>query len=82
MGDWRICFTATAEKSLKRLPRGNQIRLRDAIDSLPAGDVKKLRDRRNELRLRVGDFRVVFTADFKTAEIMIIEIFHRRKGYR
>jgi len=82
LDEWRICVTAAAEKISKRLAQDSQARLRDAIDSLPAGDVKKLKGRRKEFRLRVGDFRVVFTVDFKATEIVILEIFRRGKGCR
>lgn len=82
MGDWRISFTATAAKALTRLPAAEQIRLRDAIDRLMDGDVKKLRGRRNHYRLRLGALRVVFMPDFQSHQIVVFDIFPRGHGYR
>ena len=48
-----------AEKYLDKQTAAIQLRILDAIDALPKGDVKKLRGRTG-LRLVVGDFRVVF----------------------
>ena len=50
-------------------------------DELMRGDVKKLKGRPNQFRLRVGDYRVVFTPDHKTRTIAVLEIFHRGRGY-
>lgn len=80
--DWRIELTSSAEKSLKRLSSEDRKRLRAAIDTLPAGDIKKLSGRPNQFRLRVGEFRVVFTPDFSARHIVILEIFRRAAGYR
>jgi hypothetical protein len=42
LGDWRIAFVAAALKGLKRLSLEDQLRMRDAIDRLMEGDIKKL----------------------------------------
>jgi mRNA interferase RelE/StbE len=80
--NWRISFTSAALKALKRLSLDDQRRLRTAIDKLMEGDVKKLWGRQNEFRLRVGDVRAVFTPNFKSREIQILEIFPRGHEYR
>jgi len=56
--------------------------MRDAIDRLMEGDIKKLRGRQNQFRLRVGGVRAVFTPNFKTRTILILEIFQRGENYR
>ena len=38
-------------------------RLREAIEKIPFGDIKKLIGFDNEYRLRVGDLRVLFTIE-------------------
>ena len=80
--DWRIELTSGAEKSLKRLSKPDRNRLRAAIDTLPVGDIKKLRGRSNQFRLRVGEFRVVFAPDYTARRVVILEVFHRGSGYR
>jgi len=80
--DWRILLTSTAQKSLTRLGPPDQRRVRSAIDNLMAGDIKKLQGRRDTYRLRVGDIRVVFSADFHARRIIVLEVFPRGAGYR
>ena len=82
MGDWRIAFVAAALKGLKRLSLEDQLRMRDAIDRLMEGDIKKLRGRQNQFRLRVGGLRAIFTPNFKARTIVILEIFPRAQDYR
>ena len=55
-----IVFTNAAKKSLKRLPRDLGQRILIAIEKLPGGDVKRLQGREG-YRLRIGDWRVLFT---------------------
>lgn len=82
MGEWRIELTSSAEKSLKRLSRADQHRVRDAIDDLPAGDIKKLKGRSGQFHVRVGDVRVVFMPEWAARRIVIVEVFPRGAGYR
>ncbi len=52
-------------KDLARLPRTDQERVVAAVDALQANPrphgVKKLKGRYNEWRIRVGDYRVIYT---------------------
>ena len=80
--EWRIVLTRNADKSLGRIDKSAQRRLRQAIDDLMEGDVKKLRGRENEYRLRVGNYRVVFTPAYENRTLTILEIFHRGRDYR
>jgi mRNA-degrading endonuclease RelE of RelBE toxin-antitoxin system len=52
----------------------------DEYLSAGTGDVKKLRPPRDELRLRVGDYRVFFYQLGERA-IRITEVRHRSYGY-
>jgi mRNA-degrading endonuclease RelE of RelBE toxin-antitoxin system len=80
--DWRILLTSAAQKSLRQLGPPDQNRVRHAIDNLMAGDIKKLQGRRDTFRLRVGDNRVVFLADFHPRRIIVLDVFPRGAGYR
>jgi mRNA-degrading endonuclease RelE of RelBE toxin-antitoxin system len=44
------------------------------------GDVKRLRSETEELRLRVGDYRVRFTEESGT--LHILRVLHRKEAYR
>ena len=60
-----IKFLAKQEEAVRR-------RIKNAIMKLPAGDVKKLAGQ-PYYRLRVGDFRVLFTRDGHIIEVSKID---------
>jgi mRNA interferase RelE/StbE len=45
------------------------------------GDVKKLEGRSGEWRLRVGDWRIIFTADPAMNAIDVLAVLNRRDAY-
>jgi mRNA interferase RelE/StbE len=60
-------------------------RIRTAIDSLagdprPRGAVKLAG--RNDYRIRVGDYRVIYAVDDEERLIIVARIAHRREVYR
>lgn len=57
---WRIVLDPDALKQMRRLGRTDRDRISRAIDPLPAGDVRPLKGKPKEWRLRVGDWRVRF----------------------
>ena len=79
-----------AVKSFKQLDSQTQKRLKKRLNELRADpftkkhstDIKKLkgiRGRQDLFRLRVGDYRIIYTIEDKT--IFVTSIFHREKGY-
>ena len=55
-----IYYSKQAEKFLKKQRTITRNRIRNAIQNLPAGDVKKLQGI-NGYRLRVGNYRIIFS---------------------
>ncbi len=78
---YEIKYEKRCLKYLKKLDRNTQLRIIKAINTLPDGDVKKLQGEINNYRLRVGDFRVIFSKDDKQLIILIIEIGPRGDVY-
>jgi len=68
----RVVFTASARKSLRRLPADRRSQIVSRIEAVAASgdraDVRRLAGS-DLLRLRVGDYRVLFAID--TAEQML-----------
>ena len=82
---YKVRIVRTAEKEMDKLPRAIHTRISRRILSLednprPRG-VKKL-GRREEYRLRVGDYRVLYTIDDKDSIVTILAVGHRREVYR
>jgi mRNA interferase RelE/StbE len=80
-----VLVIRSAEKQLDALPSAIHERISSRILSLEvnprARGVKKLSGK-EEYRLRVGDYRVLFTVDDSTKLVKIIAVGHRREVYR
>jgi len=79
-------FTARALRDLTALDRTVQQRLRQHIDRLaenpfPQG-VKKLHADESYYRLRVGDYRIIYTVEGRELIVIIVKIAHRKHVYR
>ncbi len=83
---YRIEFTPSARKQFARLPRGIVRRIDAHILALaenpfPAG-AKKLIESPGLFRIRVGDYRVVYTVEHHALIILVVRIGHRKEVYR
>ena len=74
-------FAPAAAKALRRLPRNERERILTAIERLPAGDVRSLKGRRGEWRLRVGDWRALFRLDTEAQLIVVTAVKARGGAY-
>lgn len=59
----KIKYSKQAEKYLKKLHRPKREQIINAIHLLPEGDVKPMNGRGNLYRLRVNDYRVIFSRE-------------------
>jgi mRNA interferase RelE/StbE len=73
-------YNNTSLKFLAKQPKTQQERIFTAIRKLPNGDVKLLAGKDSFLRLRVGDYRVIFVVDGET--IIIRDIGNRGDIYK
>ena len=83
--NWAVVFTDPARRDLKRLDRQVADRILAAIVRLAEaeqGDVKRLRSTGREWRLRVGDWRVIFTFEPSTQTLRVLRIAPRGRAYR
>ncbi len=74
-----IRYSKQASKFLQKQSKQVQLRIIKAINKLPAGDVKKMQGM-NYYRLRVGDFRVIFSNDGTV--LMVEKIGNRGEVYK
>lgn len=70
-----------AARTLRRLPRNERERILSAIERLPAGDVRSLRGRPGEWRLRVGDWRALIRLDQDNRLIVVTAVRPRGGAY-
>ncbi len=79
----RIVWTEPAKADVRALDKPTAMRVLSALHRFAesgAGDVKALQDR-EELRLRIGEYRLFFTySAFEVIEVL--RVVHRREAYR
>ena len=73
-------YSKKAIKAIEKLDKPSKLRIRQAIEGLPDGDVKKLKGFEKLHRLRVGDRRVIFSYLDKS-KILIEDIDPRGDAY-
>lgn len=83
---YSIEYDRSAVKELKKLDRQVVRRIRPAIDALaedprPVGS-RQLVGQTDLLRIRVGDYRVIYTIQDKRVVVLVLRVAHRREVYR
>ena len=83
---YKIEYTHTAAKALKKAPAETAKRLIAAIEGLASAPyattgVKKLTGREG-YRLRVGDWRILYTVHNDILIILVLDIGNRKEIYR
>ena len=83
--NYEVRVLRSASRELERLSQSLYERIYGRIQSLrdnprPRG-VRKLRVR-EQYRIRVGDYRVLYTIDDAAAVVAVLSIEHRREAYR
>jgi len=86
---WGVAYSRRAERDLARLPTQQATRLREAIEKLAVNprtaevDVKKLQPvHEGVFRLRVGDYRLLFTFDKPARMLRAQSADDRKDAYR
>jgi mRNA interferase RelE/StbE len=82
---YRLALTSSAEKELKKLSAQLVARTVPRLESLASEprpfSSKKLKGGDNEWRIRVGDYRVVYTIDDAKSLVEVTRIRHRSEVY-
>lgn len=80
---YQIIIKKPAKKFMDKLPTQEKRRLLFAIEQLPAtGDIKKLQGTAGYYRLRVGDYRVIYTVDHGELIVCIVAVGNRGDIYK
>ena len=82
---WGYVLTPQSRRDLRRLDLSVRLRIFDALDLYVAerrGDVRKLRGKLDEWRLRVGQWRVRFRPDYTNRVLVKLCVLPRGRAYR
>lgn len=86
MSSYRISITREAVRALGKPGKPVRRRVQTAIDRLAAEPrppgARPLRGQPELLRLRVGDYRVVYTVRDQELVVLVVDLGHRREIYR
>ncbi|MFQ4136030.1 type II toxin-antitoxin system RelE family toxin [Nodosilinea sp. PGN35] len=82
---YEVLIKPAAQRQLKKLPRAVQVDLialieRLAQDPRPPG-CKKLKGRQSQYRVRLGDYRVIYSVEEEALIVRVIKVGHRRDIY-
>ncbi len=83
---YEVYLERSAENDLKRLPTSTLDRIVHQIKTLarnprPSG-CRKITGSKNDWRIRIGDYRVLYEIDEKARVLRIMRVRHRREAYR
>ena len=80
---YQIIIKKAAKKFIDRLPTNEKRRIVSAIERLPNGeDIKKLKGHDRLLRLRVGEYRIIYTVDHGELIVYVIDAGNRGQVYK
>ena len=80
---YRIVIKKPAKKFIDRLPLNERRRVVAAIEKLPDGeDIKRLKGHPDLLRLRVGDYRIIYSVDSGVLTVYVLDAGNRGEIYR
>lgn len=80
---YSIVFEKAAKKFIDRLPMPDRRRVATAIAQLPDGtDIKKLKGYDGLMRLRVGDYRIIYRVDNGRLVVLVVDAGNRGDIYK
>ena len=85
MTTYRIEFRPAAVRELRKIDRSTQPRIRGAIELLaqdPRPPASRPLRGREGYRLRVGDYRIIYTINDGILLVVVVTIGHRRDVYQ
>lgn len=79
---YKILLKKRAKKFIDKLPLNEKRRVVAAIERLPQGeDIKRLKGYEGVMRLRVGEYRIIYTVDNGELVVYVIDAGNRGQIY-
>ena len=82
---YKIVYKTSASKELRKVPPGIAKKIALSLSKLVSGadglDIKKIVQKESTYRLRVNDYRVIYTVEHECITVLVIRIGHRKNIY-
>lgn len=86
MASYSIVLKPSVERDLRTLPKQVVARVIKRIEDLKGQPLSrqsvKLEGAENLYRVRVGDYRIIYSVDSDLAQVIVHYVRHRREAYR
>ncbi len=80
---YKIAIKKKAQKFIDKLNEPQQQRILHAIHQLPfTGDIKTMQGHQGLFRLRVGDYRILYTVDHGELIVVVVDAGNRGDVYK
>ena len=79
---YNIKIRPKALKFIEKQEKSQRLRIYKAIYNLPNGDVKKMVGCKNEYRLRIGDYRIIYEINKNELIILVTKADNRGQVYK
>lgn len=83
---WKVVYKASVKKDLKKISKDIQYIIRRAIEDKLMDDPLKFgtplrKNLKGYFKLRVGDYRIIYSISKKSVTVHVIKIGHRKEFY-
>ena len=85
---YRVLFQKSAYKEYQKLPKKVRVKVDESLEILSVNPVseilrfKKIRGKENHYRIRVGDYRIIYSPQDEQLIVRVIRVGNRKDVYR
>ena len=85
---YKVLFQKSAFKEYKKLPKKVQVKIDESLEILsvnPLSEIlrfKKIRGRENHYRIRIGDYRLIYSPQNEQLIVRVIRVGNRKDVYK
>ncbi len=87
-GRFKVLFQKSAFREYEALPKNIRERIDQVLEVLSINPLlevlrfKKIRGKENHYRVRIGDYRLIYSPQIQALIVRVIKVAHRRDVYR
>lgn len=80
---YRVLIDKPARKFIEKQPPAQQKRILTALYKLPdVGDIRPMRGKVNQYRVRIGEYRAIYTLDRDILTVTVLKVDNRGDVYK